>query len=246
MLLNIFEELQIRTRKPRFNLGKLRLDPLFDVLYSMLMGGDFYPGFIFIVPPAQQVIGADHGLQIRQQIVESYERREGFANHGRASQAPADNHLKPAQPILLGHAQADVMRPRYGAVIGAAGDCNLEFARQKLKLGMIGRPLSDQLGDGAGVGKLIGCCPGEMIRCDIAHSVATGLDSVHLHVSQSLQYIGHIFEFWPVKLDVLPCGEMAIAFVPTLGNHRKLVHLAAVEGAIGNGDAQHVGMQLQI
>ena len=85
-----------------------------------------------------------------------------------------------------------------------------------------------------------------MICCDISDGVATGLNGMHLHVRQSLQDVGHVLEFWPVKLDILPCGEMAIAFVPTLGNHRKLVHLAAVDGAIGNGYAQHVGMQLQI
>ena len=111
---------------------------------------------------------------------------------------------------------------------------------------MIRRPLADQLGDGAGIGNFIGGGPCKMIGCDIANGVATGLNGMHFHVSQGLQNVGHVFKFWPIKLNVLPCGEMAIAFVPTLYDYCELVHLAAVEGAVGNCDPQHVSMQLQI
>ena len=48
---------------------------------------------------------------------------------------------------------------------------------------MIRRPLADQLGDGAGIGNFIGGGPCEMIGCDIANGVATGLNGMHLYVS---------------------------------------------------------------
>ena len=50
----------------------------------------------------------------------------------------------------------------------------------------------------------------------------------------------------PVELDVLPRGEVAVALVPALGDHRQLAHLVRVQRAVGDRDAQHVGVQLQV
>ncbi len=50
----------------------------------------------------------------------------------------------------------------------------------------------------------------------------------------------------PVELDVLPGGEMAVAAIIAPGHMGQGPHLRRRERAIGNGDAQHVGVQLQI
>ena len=102
------------------------------------MGGDLYARFIFIIAPTKQVVGADNGFQIGQDIFQRDKGRQGLANHGRAPQTSTDDHFKPALPILQGQSQTNVMRLSYGAVMGAACDSNLEFARQKLELWMIG------------------------------------------------------------------------------------------------------------
>ena len=60
------------------------------------------------------------------------------------------------------------------------------------------------------------------------------------------QDVGHVAELRPVELDVLPRGEVAVALVPALGDHRELPQLHRVQRAVGDGDAQHVGVQLQV
>ena len=75
MPFNVFQELQIGTRKQRFNLRKLCIHPLFDLVNPMLMGGDLYSGFIFVIAPTKQVVGAHDGLQIWQQIFQRHKGR---------------------------------------------------------------------------------------------------------------------------------------------------------------------------
>ena len=69
---------------------------------------------------------------------------------------------------------------------------------------------------------------------------------MHFNAGQFRQNIGHVFQSGPIQLQILPCGEMAIAFVISAGNVGQLAHLFARQRAIGNGNAQHIGMQLQI
>ena len=64
--------------------------------------------------------------------------------------------------------------------------------------------------------------------------------------SQRVEHVGDVIELGPVVLDVLAGREMAIALVPAVSQFGQLVHLGAVERAIGNGHPQHVSMQLQI
>ena len=133
-----------------------------------------------------------------------------------------------------------------GAVIGRAGHRDLELARQIGKFGMQGRPLPQQLGDGPRIGDLVGGSTGPMIGGDIADAVAGSLDGMHLDFGQGCENVGGVLELDPVELDVLAGGEMAVAPVPSLGDHRELAHLPRRQRAIGNGDAQHIGMKLQI
>ena len=39
---------------------------------------------------------------------------------------------------------------------------------------------------------------------------------------------------------------MAVALVPSVGDQRQLAHLVRVQRAVRDGDAQHIGVQLQI
>jgi hypothetical protein len=127
-----------------------------------------------------------------------------------------------------------------------AGDGDLELARQELELRMVGRPLPQQFGIGAGIGDLVGGGTGEMVGRDVAHAIARGLDRMHPDIGQRGQHRRAHRQFRPVELDVLPGGEMAVALVPGLGDMGQLAHLAGVQRAIGHGDPQHIGMQLQI
>ena len=69
---------------------------------------------------------------------------------------------------------------------------------------------------------------------------------MHLDARQFLQQIAAFFQLDPVILDILPRGEMAVIAVIFARDVRQHPHLAAVERAVRNGNAQHIGVQLQI
>ena len=69
---------------------------------------------------------------------------------------------------------------------------------------------------------------------------------MHLNRRQFGQQVRRVGEADPVILDILPRGEMAVAPVIFPGDVRQHPHLPPVKRAIGDGDAQHIGVQLQI
>ena len=123
---------------------------------------------------------------------------------------------------------------------------HLELARQEAELGVQRRPLADDLGVGARVGHLVSGGAGEVIGGDVADAVAGGLDGVHLDLGQLGQDVGDVAERRPVELQVLARGEVAVAAVVDAGDVGELAHLPRGQRAVGHGDAQHVGVQLQV
>ena len=69
---------------------------------------------------------------------------------------------------------------------------------------------------------------------------------MHVHAFQIIKHIGDIAQFWPVVLDVLAGCEVAIALVVFFRQMGEHLHLCTVQRAVGNGHAQHIGVQLQI
>ena len=57
---------------------------------------------------------------------------------------------------------------------------------------MKGAPLTQDLAPGTWIQNLIGRDAGEVIAGDVAHTIAAGLDGVHLHLSQCRQNVGRI------------------------------------------------------
>ncbi len=129
---------------------------------------------------------------------------------------------------------------------GRPGDRDLEFARQERELGMEGRPLAQQLAIRAGVLELVGCDAGEGVAGDVADAVAAGLDRVHLHARQFVENGRDVLETGPVVLDVLPRRDVSVPAIVGARDVCELAHLLAVEHAVGNGDAQHVRVQLHV
>ena len=108
------------------------------------------------------------------------------------------------------------------------------------------RPLAQHLAPGTRVFQLVIDGAGERIGGDVAHAIAACLDAMHLDIGERAQDLGHVDELHPVELQILPCGEMAIAAIEAAADHGELAQLARREHAIGNGDAQHIGVQLEI
>ena len=99
---------------------------------------------------------------------------------------------------------------------------------------------------GARIGDLVGGDAGEMVGGDVADAIARGLDRVHLDAGELGENVGRVLQRRPVELEVLPRGEMAVAAIVLARDFGELAHLARVQRAVGHGDAQHVGMELQI
>ena len=60
------------------------------------------------------------------------------------------------------------------------------------------------------------------------------------------QRIGQFGELDPVELDILPRGEVTVAAVVAPRDMRKPPQLLGRQRAVGNCDAQHVSVKLQI
>ena len=69
---------------------------------------------------------------------------------------------------------------------------------------------------------------------------------MHLDIRQKPEDFRHIAQLRPVELEILPRREMAVAAIELLADQRELPQLARRERAIGDGDAQHVGVKLEI
>ncbi len=111
---------------------------------------------------------------------------------------------------------------------------------------MEARPLAHQLGIGAGVHHLVRGRAREVIGADVADAIAAGLDRVHLDRRKVREGVGAIFQLDPVVLDVLAGGEVAVAAIILVGDVGEHLHLARIERAIGDRDAQHIGVELEV
>ena len=69
---------------------------------------------------------------------------------------------------------------------------------------------------------------------------------MHLDLGQRGQDVGRVLELDPVELQVLARGEVAVAAVVRARDVGELAQLARRQRAVGDGDAQHVGVELQI
>ncbi len=69
---------------------------------------------------------------------------------------------------------------------------------------------------------------------------------MHLDAGQVGEDRRHVGQRRPVVLDVLARREMAVALVVFAGDVAEHPQLPRVQRAVGDGDAQHIGVQLQI
>ena len=69
---------------------------------------------------------------------------------------------------------------------------------------------------------------------------------MHLDARELFEDCRRVDERGPVVLQVLARCEMSVALVVPARDLRQLEHLPRIQRAVGNGDAQHVGVQLKI
>ena len=225
---------------------ELRLDLAGVFFRAHFVDEDLDPRLVLVVAATVAVVDPQARLGIGDQLVERDEGVDAGRDHRRAAHAPADVEGSAQFAVLLHDLDADVMQP-HGCTIGIAGDHrNLELARQVTEFWVETRPLTQQFRIWPRVDDLVCRSAREMVGRDIADAVPAGLDRVHFHLGEIGQDIRRIFQLDPVVLDVLARGEMPVSAVVLVRDIGQRVHLPAVERAIGNGDAQHIGVQLQV
>ena len=106
--------------------------------------------------------------------------------------------------------------------------------------------LADELRPDARVLDLVGRYTRPLIGREIAHAVAAGLHGVHSDAGEIGHRVRQFFELDPVILDVLPGGEMAVTAIVAARHMRQHAQLRRRQRAVGNGGAQHAGVELQI
>ena len=124
----------------------------------------------------------------------------------------------------------------------------LNLRAQELEFRVVGGPLAQKLGIGAGVFNLIRCRTGKMVGSNVAHTVARGLDGVLISTSaRAVKDGGHVGQFGPVELDVLPGGESDRNPCPRCRQSGPVgASGSGVQRAVRDGHTQHIGVQLQI
>ncbi len=93
---------------------------------------------------------------------------------------------------------------------------------------------------------LVGRHAGPLVGGDVAHAIAAGLHAVHADAGEVGHGVGQFGELDPVELDVLPRGEMAVAAIVAARDMRQHAQLRRRQRAVGDGDAQHIGVKLQV
>ena len=235
-----------RIEPERFDVRELFLDLAAIFVGTQLMDQDLDPRLVDIVASAIAIVDAQARLDIAQQIVGGHEILDLGRDHRGAAHAAADINAPAEHAIPFQQLNADVVQPHRRAIFLGPDHRDLELARKVAEFRVEGAPLAQQFRPDARIGDLVGGSPGILVGRDISDAIAAGLDRVHLDRRQIGKDVGRVGQLDPIILDVLPRGEMAVAAIVFARDRRQHPHLAAVERAIGNGDAQHIGVELQI
>ena len=223
------------------------LDLLAEFVDAELIDQDLDARLMDVVAATMEIVHAQDRLDVGEQVLLRQERPDLLPDIGRAPHAAADQNAEAVLAVRPAHdLQPDIVEGDGRAVFGGAGDGDLELARQPGELGMQRRPLAQDLAPRARVLELVIGGAGERIGGDVAHAIAAGLDAVHLDIGERREHLGNIDQLHPVELKVLPRGEMAVAAVPAPPDHGELAQLLRRQHAIGDGDAQHIGVELEI
>ena len=174
-----------------------------------------------------------------------------FADHlsddRRAAHPATDEYCKTHVALFVAHRlQTDVVQLDRCAILRGSGHGDLEFARQKSELRMKSRPLPQHFRPHQRVHDFVGRHTREVIGGDIADAIAAGLNGVHFNLSEIGQNVRHFGQLGPVKLNILPRAEVAIAAVVLARDVGEHAHLRRGQHAVRHSYTQHRRVLLHI
>src|SRR5579862_6996584 len=200
-----------------------------------------------VVAASVAVVDAQNRLEISEQVCQRQELADHCADRRRTPQTAADPHREAdTAAVVAPQLQADVVYLGGRPVLGRTGHRDLELARQVREFRMERCPLADDLAVRPRIIDLLRGDARQMIGGDVAYAVAARLDRMHLHCRQLGEDLGNIGERRPVQLQVLSGGEVAIAAVIAARDVRERAQLAGGKQPIGNRDAQHRRVALDV
>jgi hypothetical protein len=244
---DVLDHLVVDLERGVANVLPLLLDLARELLDAELVHQDLDARLVDVVAAAVLVVDAEDRLDVAEDIAAMDEVLDGLADERRAAETAADQHLEAGLALLvLDQLQADIVDLDRGAIVVRRGDRDLELAREEREFRMQRGVLADQLRPDPGILDLAGRDAGPLVRRDVAHVVAGGLHRMDADLGEIGECIRQFGELDPVELDVLPRGEMAVAAVVFARDMGERPQLVRCQRAIGNRDAEHVGVQLQI
>ncbi len=194
-----------------------------------------------------EVVHAQDGVEIIEQLRRREKLADHPADHRRAALSAAHDDAKAGPAGLVAdRLRPDVVDEDGRPVMGRAGDGDLELARQMREFGVQRRPLPDQLAPGARIDDLVGRHAGQRVAGGVAHAVAGRLYGVHLDRREVGEDVRRVFEARPVELDVLSSGEVSVSAVILAGDVREGPQLGRRQQAVGDRDAKHGSMLLDV
>ena len=186
---------------------------------------------------------ADDGLDDGEGLVLRDEGGDADGEVGLGGEAAADAEgvadLFDTVDFALDGGEGDVVDLRVGAPLGAAGDGDLELARQVVELGIRGEVVRDLDGERAGVEQFVLVQAGERAAGDVADDVAAGSLGAEADGGEGVDDLDQGADGEPVQLDVLAGGDVGEVAGVLLGDVGDDARLGAGEQAVGQADAHH-------
>ena len=144
----------------------------------------------------------------------------------------ADQHVEavdlPAVQLAIGRHQGDVLRLGVAAVLQAAGDGDVELARQVGELAVVEDQLVELVDDRRGVEQLVRRQAGDGTAADAADVVHAGLLAVQADLVQAPPDLRHVGQREPAQLNLLPRRQVAEALAELVGQVGDDAELAGV------------------
>ena len=228
-------------------LREIVFDGVADRVGALLVDEDLDARLVLVVAAPLEIVHAQDRVRVGEQVGLGQKLADAVRDQRRAALAAADiDGEADLTRLVAHHLVADVVHLDRGAVGRRAGHRDLELARQEREFRMQRRPLPNDLGIGAWILDLVGGGAGELVGRGVADAISRGLDAVHLNRGEIRQDRRDVLQRGPIVLQVLTCGEMAVTLVVGARDVGEHAHLLRGQRAVGHGDAQHVGVKLQV
>src|SRR3989338_3931234 len=230
-----------------FQVGPLRIHALGEHFRGQRLDQNLDARLVLVITTAVAVVHTQDGVEVTDQVLPRQEFVDKAADDRGPAQAATNGHTEAQLTgVVLDRFQADVVHFNRGTVADCAVYGNLELARQVGELRVEGRPLTNDLAPRTWADDFILGHTSELVGGGVTDAIAAGLDRVHLHGGQLGKNVRHIFQVWPVELDVLTGADVRVTLVVVTGNLGHHAHLGGRHQTVRHGNAQHARKALDV